>query len=376
MSTKMLLARIKSEIKLIFFIFLIWRSALFLIAYVAPYIIKDFGARFPYWEETLVKSRLPQFIWAFGNFDGVHYLRIAQDGYAYQYTQVFFPFYPIFIKLISFVTFGNLLIAGLLISNSAFFIALLIFFKLIKRIYDEKIALWSTIFLLAFPTSFYFGSVYTEGLFFLMIISAFSLAQKNKILLASIVGAFSGATRLVGVFLAVSLLKKNLKGRNLLPLIIVPLGFILYVIYLKVEFNNPLYFLTAQKIFGQERTTSTIVILPQIFWRYLKILATTNGLLLFNAAFELISAVFAIILLIFGTKIIKREWLIFSWLAILTPTLSGTFASMPRYILIAFPIYIVLAHINSDLLKAVVALLFAIILAISTTLFTRGYWVA
>src|SRR3990167_3769252 len=245
-----MLKRTKSDLLKVFYIFFIWRLSLFLIAFVAPTLIVDFGARFPYFEETLVNTHLPYWLWSFGNFDGVHYLRIAQDSYAYQYTQAFFPFYPILIKILSYVTFGNFLIAALVISNVAFLMGIMLFYKLIKKNYDEKIAFWSCLFLLTSPTSFYFGSVYTEGIFFLMIIGTFYLLEKNKIFLASIVGSFASATRLVGLFLAPSLVKRR-DIKVFIPLLIVPFGLILYMIYLAVKFDNPFYFLTAQSIWGQ-----------------------------------------------------------------------------------------------------------------------------
>src|SRR3990167_3556652 len=158
----------RSSIIFVLSIFIFWRIALLAIAYVAVKILPIFGDRFPY-VEILKQSGLPYWLWSFGNFDGVHYLRIAQDGYAYQSSQAFFPFYPILIKLVSYLTFGNFLIAALLISNLAFLAGLLIFYKLVKKNYGQKTAFWSCLFLLAFPTSFYFGAVYTEGIFFLMI---------------------------------------------------------------------------------------------------------------------------------------------------------------------------------------------------------------
>jgi len=358
----------------IFLFFLIWRLFLFLVAFFAQSILPNFGNRFPY-VEILKTDNFPYWIWSFGNFDGVHYLRIAQDGYAYQFTQAFFPLYPIFIKIVSHVTFGNFLVAALLISNLAFLLALLLFYKLINKIYDEKTAFWSYLFLLAFPTSFYFGAVYTEGIFFLMIVASFYLLEEKKILLASIIGSFASATRLVGVFLAPALIKK-MNFKSLIPLLVVPIGLILYMIYLKIEFNNPLYFLTAQSIWGQERSTTGIVLLPQVFWRYFKILMTTSGLPLFNAILELAATIFALIILMIATKRLKMEWLIFSWLTVITPTLTGTLTSMPRYILIAFPIYIVLAHIKSFTVKILLVTSFIVLQAILIILFTRGYWVA
>ena len=209
-----------------------------------------------------------------------------------------------------------------------------------------------------------------------MIISAFYLVHLGLNWQASVIGVFASATRLIGLFLAIALAIPSKKFKKLMPLLIVPIGFLLYVLYLKVEFNNPLYFLTAQSVWGQERSATTIVLLPQVLWRYFKILSTTSGLPLFNAAFELGLTTLAILLLIMGFNKIKKEWSVFAWIAILLPTLTGTLASMPRYVLVAFPIYIVLAHIKSSFLKTVILFIFAIFLAVSTILFTRGYWVA
>lgn len=354
--------------------FLIWRVLLFAIAGIAPSFIHQFGNKFPY-VGLLIDSGLPHFLWSFANFDGVHYLGIANHLYDYQYTQVFFPLYPLLIRFLSPIFAGNLLLTGLIISNTFFLFGLIVFHKLAVETFNEKIAFWSVLFLLAFPTSFYFGSVYTEGLFFFLIISSFYLYGKNKILFASAVGAFASGTRLIGLFLAPAFTKRKNLSRQI-PLLIISLGLVLYMAYLYLKFHNAFYFLTAQTIFGQERSTTNIVLLPQVFYRYAKILLTTHGLVLVTASFELISTIFAIVILILATKKIKREWLIFSWLAILTPALTGTFTSMPRYILVAFPIFVYLALINNVYIKLIIVTIFLSLLVVTTALFTQGYWVA
>lgn len=363
-------------------LFLIWRVSLFLIASISPYLFPNFAARFPYYQERLIETGLPHFIWAFGNFDGVHYLGIAFSGYSAQYTQAFFPLYPVLIGLLSqlLAVFSlgskeSLLLGGLLISNTAFLIALYFFFTLIKEKFHENTALWSCIFLLFFPTSFFFGSVYAESLILLIVISAFYYAGKNRILLSSIIGAFGSAVKLVGVFLSITL---TFKKFPLKPLLIVPLGLMAYSLYLQYKFNNFLYFLTAQSAFGQERATSAIISPPQVVFRYIKILLMTSDIGTFNSALELIFTAVAFFLLFLGLKIkkIKREWLAFSLLALITPTLTGTLASMPRYILVAFPIYIVLASIKNLYIKLSILLFFCLILILLTALFSQGYWVA
>ncbi len=355
-------------------LFLVWRITTFFASYISIYIIPNFGNRFPY-VETLKSYNLPHWIWAFGNFDGVHYLRIARDGYAYQYTQAFFPFYPILIKLVSFITFGNSLIAALIISNMSFLIALMIFYKLVVKIYNPKVALWAIIFILTFPTSFYFGAAYAEGLFFLMIISSFYLADQNKNWQSAVVGLFASATRLVGLFLGILVLP-NKKSKFRPVFLLIPFGLIGYMIYLQYKFNNALYFLTAQSAFGQSRETAKIVLLPQVFYRWINQLLTTHGLVFVNSVFELSATVIALILLAIGIKTTKKEWVIFSLIAIIVPTLTGSLGSMPRYVLIAFPMYITMAQIKNNAIKSAIALVFAILLFITTVYFSQGYWVA
>lgn len=361
--------------KKIIFLFLFWRLSLFAVAAISPLIIPQFGDRFPYWHERLVSSGLPHFVWSFGNFDGVHYLGIAKDSYAYQYTQAFFPLYPVLIKLVSYLTFGNLIISALLITNAAFLAGLLIFYKLLSQTHNEKVALWSSVFLLTFPTSFYFGAIYTEGLFFLLIIASFFLSYKKKFLLSAIIGTFSSATRLIGVLLSPFLYSQK-NPKTYFYALIVPLGFLAYVLYLKLQFDNPLYFLSSQAVFGQERETTSVVLLPQVVFRYLKIILTTHGLTLIIAIFELISTIFVLIMLFIAYKRTNRQWVFFSLTAVIIPTLTGTFASMPRYVLIAFPIYIVFAQTKSLAVKLAIITVFITLLFFFTLLFTQGYWVA
>jgi len=79
-------------------LFITWRLSLFLIAFVSIFLITKFGARFPYVDRVLEITNLPSWIWGFGNFDGVHYLRIAQNGYTSDYSQAFFPLFPLLRK--------------------------------------------------------------------------------------------------------------------------------------------------------------------------------------------------------------------------------------------------------------------------------------
>ena len=118
-------------------LFFSWRILLFLTAFLATLVITKFGGRFPYVDRVLTVTGLPSWVWGFGNFDGVHYLRLAQDGYSAQYSQAFFPLYPLLIRIFNFLPKGNLdanffvdpsyFYTGLILSN-IFFAASLYFF--------------------------------------------------------------------------------------------------------------------------------------------------------------------------------------------------------------------------------------------------------
>ena len=96
-----------------------------------------------------------------------------------------------------------------------------------------------------------------------------------------------------------------------------------------------------------------------------------------TAFYELGSFIFVLIMMILAHKQkIRKSYLKFSWLALILPTLTGTLSSMPRYILVIFPIYVVLANIRNRLIKVIITILFIILLMISTVLFTRGYWLS
>lgn len=83
-------------------------------------------------------------------------------------------------------------------------------------------------------------------------------------------------------------------------------------------------------------------------------------------------------LLIWGyIKGMRLSYLVFAGLAYLLPTLTGSFSSMPRYVLVIFPIFILLGIFFSKRRRLVLFLgiVSMLLLAIETMLFIRGYWV-
>lgn len=390
----------------IFRIFIVWRIVLFAVAFLTIFLIADFGARFPYYNTVLEPTKLPSWVWGFGNFDGVHYLRIAQDSYSAQYSQAFFPLYP---SLIRIFTKANILLPkdpkldtrifvdpiffynGLILSNLILLIALYFFYQLVILDYKKEIGLKSIILLLAFPTAFYLGSIYTESLFLLLVVGFFYLIRKQNFIAAGVLAALASATRIFGLLLLlVFIVELYLKIRNkeillkseqftkaLIGILLAPMGTLLYMLYLRFEFDNPLYFLTSQPLFGAERISNGIVLLPQVLFRYIKIFLTVSptSLPFFNAFLEFSFTLIALGLLFVSFKKIRFSYFIFTFGSLLLPTLTGTLSSMPRYSLMSFLMLPFLVKFSGRYFKLVVVL-FIILQMILVGLFTRGYWVA
>jgi hypothetical protein len=254
---------------------------------------------------------------------------------------------------------------------------------MLEEEFSNDVAKWGIVLLLAFPTSFFFGSVYTESLFLFLTLTSFYFIRKEKFWFAAIFAAFASATRLVGIFLLPILLyeiwrknKNKFSITNFLPILISGIGLIFYMSYLQKTVNDPFFFFHAQPAFGAGRSGSAFVLLPQVIFRYLKIFITAS--LSYDyaiAAGELIVFIFAVFLLIKNVKKIRISYQVFAWLTILTPTLTGSLSSMPRYLLNAIPIFILLAQENIKI-KFILTIISFLFLVIGTMFFFRGYFIA
>lgn len=323
------------------------------------------------------------------NFDGVHYVLIATHGYNFG-QQAFFPLYPDLIRLSRSVV-ENPILGGTLISILSFLVGLVFLDRLIRLDYPARVSFWTIVTLLAFPASFFFSAVYTEGLFFLLIISSFYFARKSNWLLAGILGGLASYTRLVGVFLFPALLIElwsqyqvtprswQKTGLSVLKLLLIPAGLLLYMKYLHETTGDPLAFYHVQKLFGQNR--SLILVLPyQVYWRYLKMLTSVawGQPFYFTLLLEFVSGAVFFLLTTISVFRQRFSYAVFCLFAFAVPMLTGNFVSLPRYVLVCFPAFIIIAQILSRFRASRLVIIPGLILLNITALilFIQGYWVA
>ncbi len=371
------------KFKNILLLFIGWRSLLFLVSFLAIFLIPVFGNRFPYNDIVLKSSGLPQWLYQFGNFDGVHYVGIAETGYSRQFTQAFFPLYPLLLKIVTPIFWGNFVLAGVVLSS----IFTLLSIWMLCKLFPKNIN-WTVLFFLSYPMSFFLGAIYNEALFLFLVLSCFYFAGQKKWWLVGILGGLASATRLVGVFLLPALIyeiwfcapnKKDKPGvRSLLFLFLIPLGLLAYMVYLQLNFHDAWYFLHAQGAFGAARSTGVVFPLVTI-WRYIKILASVPVFQygFWVAVWEAGFFLGGFVLLFFASlKKMRPSFLIFSWSAFLLPIFTGTLSSFPRYVMICFPIYLFLGNLKNRYVKIFILTGFIILNFVFTALFTRGYWVS
>jgi len=106
----------------------------------------------------------------FASWDAEHYLFIAAHGYeAGAGRCAFYPLFPLTIQYFAMITGGSQLVAGMILANVFSLAGWFIFFTIVCRRFGEFTARLAVILLIAFPGSLFFQFIYTESLFFLLL---------------------------------------------------------------------------------------------------------------------------------------------------------------------------------------------------------------
>ena len=288
-------------------------------------------------------------IW--GVFDSGWYLSIAVHGYSAdlssdaatlgQANYAFFPLYPLLIRGLALIVRDHYL-AGLALSNVFLFLACISLYKLVRLDCDHDTAVASIRYLLVFPVSFILSGVFTESLFLALAIVCFYYAKRGRWLLVGIVGFFLALTKSVGILVFLPMLyeyarEKDFKLRGVRPdigfLLLIPLGLLLFAAHNYFLTGDYLAIVHIQETGWGHQLTNPLLFL-------INNLRGNNVLLRFEACFTI---ALLVLLNTFYRRIGFSYWLL-AMCAIFLP-LATTTISMPRYSLVVFPVYILLAKL-------------------------------
>ena len=332
------------------------------------------------------------------HWDGEHYVALAAGGYLQPPEQVspaFFPLYPLLMRSFAGlfggpVSWGALSVWGTLISLLALPFALFFVYRIAESGWDAGVARGAVLALAFFPTTFFLNAAYTESLFLALSAGSLWAARvRGNLLLACLLAGLAAATRNVGIFLLAPLVYEWFRNRDLyrwrgLYLALAPSGLVAYAAYLWLRFGDPLLFYTDQQKWGREPAGPIATAVKA--WRSAaegaaRLLdpALLSDPSLANLAnhlagaanlYNLLFFLFALVVLLAGLRDLPPDLALYAFLLVLPAALFGTPQSplmgAPRYVLVAFPLFIVLGLLAKNrpvfvtglFLSTVISLLF------------------
>ena len=308
------------------------------------------------------------------HWDGEHYVALAAGGYLRPPEQVspaFFPLYPLLMRSFAElfggpVSWSTLSVWGPMISLMALPFALFFVYRIAEDGWDAGVARGAVLALAFFPTAFFLNAAYTESLFLALSAGALWAARVRKdLFLACLLAGLATATRNVGVFLLVPLAYEWFRNKDLyrwrgLYLALAPSGLVAYATYLWLRFGGPLLFYTDQQKWGREPAGPLATaakawqaavegvgrLLDPGLWSDPSLANLADHLAGASNFYNLLFFLFALAILLAGLRDLPPGLALYAFLLVLPAALFGTPQSplmgAPRYVLVAFPLFIVL----------------------------------
>jgi len=323
-----------------------------------------------------------------GRWDAVHYLDIARRGY-YGTDMAFFPLYPLLIRIVGGLI-GNYLVGGLIISNVAFLFGLLFFYKLVEHQYNRVVAHRAIFYVSIFPTAIFFSAVYTEALFFALTVASFYYIREHKWLAAGIFGALAALTRVEGILLFVPYVIEALtptaagswrhpfagRARSIRVVAgggLILLGLVAYMTTLWVLNGDPLYFSHVQAHWNRHLAPPWVSL-----WHSIALMFTSHvPQTVAGQAIELAFTALMIAVTIAGFQRLRPSFSAYMALSVLVPLCTSSLMSMPRFALVLFPMFAILALWGQRPWVHTAIIAFSLpLLGLFTVLFANWYWVA
>ena len=210
------------------------------------------------WDDPSLTNDLGYVTDVWARWDSVWFLRIAEHGYdtAGATAAAFHPLYPALVGGLGRALLGHYVLAGILVSLAAAFVA----FLLLHRIAEERLgadgARRAVLYLAIAPTALFLQAVYSESLYLVLALATFVLAERRRWLEAGVACGLALLTRGAALALlpALALLawRSPDRRRAFASLAAAPAIFALYPLLLQRELGDPWAFARAEDVWNRE----------------------------------------------------------------------------------------------------------------------------
>lgn len=286
-------------------------------------------------------------------WDATSYVFISQHGYVTEgperFYLAYFPLYPLLIAAGALI-FRDHLLSAFIISAIASIVLAVVFRKLVRLDYSERISQAAVLFMFIFPTAFFLHVPYTESLFLALVVIAFWAARTRKWILAGVIGMFAASTRINGMVLFPALFleayhqyrAERQVNYRWLSVMLIPLGFISYLTVNYVVSGSPITFLAYQRENWGKALTLPFSAFKGAFEAYLYRNPSEGHMVGYE---ELLFAAIGFVAIVLGWRSLRnsyRLWMVINWLLFVC---TSFILSVPRYTLTMFPIFILMAAV-------------------------------
>jgi hypothetical protein len=308
-------------------------------------------------------------------WDAYWYLSIAEDGYDRRGERdisnvVFFPLYPLLMRLLGPLAGGDLVLSGWMVSSLFLMLAVGVLTRLTREFHPDLDPVLPAVFLLAYPAAFFLNAVYSESLFLFLSLSMMLSALRRRFVLAGVCAALASATRVAGLFLfvplAVEFLQANgwraLLTRRAWPLALAPTGALAFFGYHWAAFGDFFLYLKVQDLYGRDFAFETTDF------------AIRSNPDLVNTAYDLAFTVMAVVMAVVALKRFRPSYGLYMLVSLAVALSSGSDLGIARYSMVLFPIYFIAAGIRSILARNAWLFGSVLLLALNIICFVNHYW--
>jgi Gpi18-like mannosyltransferase len=322
-------------------------------------------------------------------WDAAYYTQIAQQGYGWQMGQptsdtTFMPLYPVLLgipfRFQPGATRADVIVAGVILSNLCLLLAVFCFDALVALDFadpqlrqDARWLIWLA------PMSIFFSGVYTESLYLLLSLVSIYYARRGQWAIAGLAGFLGGLTRVVGWTLVLPLAWEAWRQRQhsvpprltRLTAVVAPaLALPMYAAIVGYALADPLAY------FSIGATWQRSLSFPwQAFARYFD-----GPIVLLGWERSITDLLFTLVFLLLAVLSyrLRPSYGMYAVAVVVVSVMAGNMISMPRYVAVAFPVYLLLAQWAQAhrWRRFLLFTLSALLAVLATSRFVTWHWIA